>query len=380
VGLEPIFGGKIACQPTVRREKLGNVTSAKGDRRLQSNPVDPAGLVPLVEVWRGDRVESLHLGAVAVVDAAGTLVARAGDPALTTYLRSAAKPFQLLPLVECGAADHFGFGPQQLAVMAASHSGRAEHVETVRSILDRIGLPVSALQCGAHAPYDDDARTTLERGGEPFSALHNNCSGKHAGMLAYCVFNLESIENYLDHSHPLQQRIRTGLAELAGLGEGEVGIAIDGCSAPCFAMPLTAAARAFAQLTSTAGAGTSRQRALARIAAAMASHPDMVAGPGRFDTQVMALTRGHVVSKAGAEGYQCMALRQRSLGIAFKVADGQGSRTSGPIAIDVLDQLGALDDATEARDGLEPLREPAITNRRGLVVGRTRSVTPLEVI
>jgi L-asparaginase II len=345
---------------------------------LQSNLVDPAGLVPLVEVWRGDRVESLHLGAVAVVDAAGTLVARAGDPALTTYLRSAAKPFQLLPLIECGAADHFGFGPQQLAVMAASHSGRPEHVETVRSILDRIGLPISALQCGAHAPYDDDTRTALERRGEPFSALHNNCSGKHAGMLAYCVFHREPIDDYLDHAHPLQQRIHTGLAALAGLSQDEIGIAIDGCSAPCFAMPLNAAARAFAQLTSGDAGGTPRQQALARIAAAMASHPDMVAGPGRFDTQVMALTRGRVVSKAGAEGYQCMAVRPGSLGIAIKVADGQGSRTAGPIAIDVLHQLGALDDAAEAREGLAPLREPAITNRRGLVVGRTRSVTRLE--
>jgi L-asparaginase II len=343
-------------------------------------PLQPSSLAPLVAVWRGDRVESLHLGAVAVVDARGALVAQAGNPELTTYLRSSAKPFQLLPLVECDAADHFGFSDAELAVMAASHSGRREHVDAVRGILDRIGLPASALQCGAHAPYDDEARSMLRNNGTNPSELHNNCSGKHAGMLAWCRFNGEPIENYLDPAHPLQRRIRATLADLGGVPEARIGVAIDGCSAPCFAMPLAASAHAFARLSGSASSSDARTAALARIAHAMACHPVMVAGPGRLDTAIMQATRGRVVCKAGAEGYQGMALRDFGLGVAFKIADGQGNRASGPVAIDVLSQLGALDTLDDdAVAGLETFHIPELINRRGVCVGHTRPVVKLDL-
>jgi L-asparaginase II len=336
----------------------------------------PDALAPLLEVWRGDRVESLHLGAVAISDTRGNVVASAGDPNLVTYLRSTAKPFQLLPLIECGAADHFGFSDAELAVMAASHSGRDEHVATVAGILARIEVPAAALQCGAHAPYDVEARTALERSGSAPSTLHNNCSGKHAGMLAWCRYNDAPIENYLDSAHPLQMRIRHTLSALADLVPDRVDVAIDGCSAPCFAMPLAAAARAFAQL---AVDGEQAHAPLARIAAAMVRHPEMVGGPGRLDTEIMRRTGGRVVSKAGAECYQGLALRDLGLGVAFKIADGLGSRAVGPIAFELLEQLGALGSVdTAARDWLDSERSPVLTNRAGIRVGHLKPVVQLD--
>jgi L-asparaginase II len=335
------------------------------------------GIVPLVEVWRGRRVESVHEGAAAVVSADGRLVAHAGDPMMMAYLRSTAKPFQLLPLVESGAADHFKFTPRELAVMAASHSGRLEHVETVNAILARIGVDADALQCGAHAPYDDDARVALEHAGQQPTALHNNCSGKHAGMLAWCRYHDAPLADYLAPAHPLQRAIRKALAALADIDESAIELAIDGCSAPCFALPLAASARAFAQLTFPGDAGDAHAAAMARIGAAMALHADMVAGPGRFDTAIMQATAGRVVAKAGAEGYQGLALRDGALGVAIKIADGNG-RAAAPTAIAILEQLGVLDDLPPGiHTLLEALRAPVVTNRRNIEVGHIQPVVAL---
>ncbi len=305
-----------------------------------------AATAPLVALRRGALIESVHFGAIAVADAHGALVAHAGDACLVTYLRSTAKPFQLLPLVESGAADHFAFSDADLAVMAASHSGETAHVARVADILARIGLPVEALQCGAHPPYHDDTRQSMERSRTAPSALHNNCSGKHAGMLAWTVFHGAPIDSYLDEEHPLQQEIRRSLAQLGTVRTADVTCAIDGCSAPCFAMPLTAAATAFAQLAHAARPRPdprmdARAAALRRIAGAMARHPELVAGSNRFDTELMRATGGKVLSKAGAEGYQGLALIDAGLGVAIKIADGQG-RAAAPVAIAVLRQLNAL--------------------------------------
>ena len=221
---------------------------------------------------------------------------------LVSYLRSSAKPFQLLPLVESGAADRFGFTDAELAVMAGSHSGEPRHVAAVQSILNKIGLSEEALQCGVHAPFNADSAKALRAAGREPTALYNNCSGKHSGMLAQAVDRGLSTHDYLDPQHPVQITIRQRLAELGGITFDEIGVGVDGCSAPCFAMPLRAAALAFARLAEA------RESGLHRVARVMMDYPEMVAGEGRLDTDLMRAVPGRVVSKGGAEGYHGMGV------------------------------------------------------------------------
>jgi L-asparaginase II len=322
----------------------------------------------LVEVTRGGRVESEHHGALAVVDADGKLIAHVGDASLVSYLRSSAKPFQLLPLVESGAADRFAFTAAELAVMAGSHSGEPRHVTAVQSILSKIGLGEDALHCGSHVPFNADSARALRAAGREPAALYNNCSGKHSGMLAQAVDRGLSIHNYLDPQHPVQVTIRQRLAELSGMTFDEIGIGVDGCSAPCFAMPLRAAALAFARLADA------RDDGLNRVARVMIAHPEMVAGEGRLDTNLMRATPGRVVSKSGAEGYHGMGIIVKAgpaLGIALKIADGDGKRGAHPVVVEVLRQLGVLDDAALTK--LKSHHTWRITNHRGLEVGEVKT-------
>lgn len=345
------------------------------------------GVEPLVEVTRGSLVESIHYGALAVVDARGDLVAHAGDPRLKTYLRSSAKPFQLLPLVESGGAEHFGFSDRELAVMAASHAGEPRHVEAVQGILARIGLTEDALQCGAHWPSGAEAALGLYGSGRRPTPIHNNCSGKHAGMLAQAVYHRLSLADYLDPRHPVQLAIASTLAGLSDLDPGDIDMGIDGCSAPCFALPLQKCALAFARLADPSALPEPRRSAIRRIVSAMTAYPEMVAGEGAlepdlmrakrdgFDTALMHAAKGRVLSKGGAEGYQGLAVLPTGLGIAIKLMDGSGSRGGPPVALEVLRQLGALDQA--ALDELREYGAAILTNRRRLEVGQIRAVVKL---
>jgi L-asparaginase II len=322
----------------------------------------------LVEVTRGGRVESEHRGAIAVVDATGRSIAHAGDVGLVSYLRSSAKPFQLLPLVESGGADRFGFTDVELAVIAGSHSGEPRHVAAVQSILSKIGLSEDALQCGIHIPFNADSAKALRSAGREPSILHNNCSGKHAGMLAQAVDRGLSTHDYLDPQHPAQITIRQRLAELGGITFDEIGVGVDGCSAPCFAMPLRAAALAFARLAEA------REDGLRRVARAMLDHSEMVAGEGRIDTDVMRAVPDRLVSKAGAEGYHGLGLIRpdgSAWGVAIKIADGDGKRGGHPVIIEVLRQLGVLNNTALAQ--LQSYHPWPVTNHRGLAVGEVRA-------
>ena len=330
---------------------------------------------PLVEVTRSGCVESIHYGAVAVVDAQGRLVAHAGDPDLTTYLRSTAKPFQLLPLVESGGADHFGFTDEELAVMAASHSGEPRHVETVQGILDKIGLSEDALECGAHWPLSEASSRALRESGREPTPIANNCSGKHASMLAQAVHRGLSTHGYLDPQHPVQITIRGTLAEMCGLNPDAIGIGVDGCSAPSFALSLRACATAFARLADPSALPQPRQRAVNRIVSAMITFPEMVGGEGRLDTNLMRATGGRVLSKGGAEGYQGIAILKGKLGVALKIVDGNGQRGCGPVAIEALRQLDVLGDA--ALDELREQHGQVVKNHRGLNVGEVRPIFKL---
>ena len=321
----------------------------------------------LVEVTRGGRVESEHRGAIAVVDATGKLIAHAGDVQLVSYLRSSAKPFQLLPLIESGAADRFGFTDAELAIIAGSHSGEPRHVAAVQSILNKIGLPDSALQCGIHVPFNPDSAKALRAAGREPTVLYNNCSGKHAGMLAQAIDRGLSTTDYLDPQHPVQVAIRQRLAELGELPVDQINVGVDGCSAPCFAMPLHASALAFAKLANATSGS------LQRVAQVMMDYPEMVAGEGRLDTDLMRAVPKRVVSKGGAEGYHGMGVVMENgpaLGIAIKIGDGDGKRGGHPVVIEVLRQLGVLDEA--ALTTLQNYRAWKITNHRGLEVGEVR--------
>ncbi len=345
---------------------------------------------PVVEVMRGGIVESVHHGAVAVADALGNLVAWWGDPEAVTFLRSSAKPFQALPLVESGAADHFGLTPAHLAVICASHSGTDEHVQTVREAQGLCGVSESDLLCGVHPPLDPEtARRLRDKGLEPTPNRHN-CSGKHTGMLAMARFLQAPLEEYTHPHHPVQQRILAAFAEMCGVGPERVGVAIDGCSVPTFAVPLHAAATAYARLADPSRLPAGRAAACRRIFEAMASHPFLVGGPGRFDTDLMEAGAGRLVAKGGAEGYQGIALMPAAgggpaLGIAFKIADGdQAKRSERPlgqqagarVALAVLDDLGALDSAQ--RRMMEAYEVRRLTNWRGLDVGEVRPCLHLE--
>jgi L-asparaginase II len=327
--------------------------------------------VPLVQVTRGSQLEVVYRGAVAAVNARGQLIASAGDPNLTTFLRSSAKPFQLLPLVESGAADRFGFSDRELAVMAASHNGEEFHVQTVLGILTRLGLDVNALQCGTHPPSYPPAARALENAGQQPNALHNNCSGKHSSMLAQCLDRQLPIENYLDPQHPVQVTIKQTLAEMAGVSPDSIGLATDGCSVPAFAIPLAASALAFARLADPSQLSEPRRSALKRIASAMMAYPEMVGGTRRLDTDVMRTCKGRVVVKGGAEGYYGIGILPLGLGVALKMEDGDAGRGRNAVVIEVLRQLGALDD-----EGLAALGRYAAgltKNHRGLIVGQVQT-------
>lgn len=350
------------------------------------------GYQPVVEVVRGRVVESVHYGAVAVADAQGNLHAWWGDPETATFLRSSAKPFQALPLVESGAADRFGLTPAHLAVICASHSGTDEHLEMVRSVQALAGVREGDLLCGAHPPLDPETARRLRAGGEEPTPNRHNCSGKHTGMLALCQFLGLPLAGYTDPSHPVQERILHAFAEMCGISPEEIGVAIDGCSVPTFAIPLLSAATAYARLGDPSGLPPSRAAACRRIFASMASNPFLVAGPERFDTRLMEAGGGRVVAKGGAEGYHGIALApgvagpgSPALGIALKISDGDqgrpsdkppGQRAGARTVLAVLGELGALDASQRRR--LAEFEEGRLTNWRGLVVGEIRACLRLE--
>ncbi|MHB8193331.1 MAG: asparaginase [Bellilinea sp.] len=339
----------------------------------------------LVEVTRGPVIESVHVGALAVVDAAGQLIASAGDPYLITYLRSSSKPLQVLPLLEHGGADTFNLNDKEIALMCASHSGTDEHAETVTALQTKIGASESDLLCGVHAPMHQPTADAMLARGEPFTANRHNCSGKHTGFLASAILHKESKEDYINPEHPVQQMIIQTFAEMTGYPREKIAIGVDGCSAPVFAVPLYNAALGFARLCDPKDLPAARAAACRRVTRAMPAHPFMVAGPERFDTIAMQLGGGRFVAKGGAEGYQAIgilpgALGEGSpaLGIAFKIADGDLTGRARPmVSIEILRQLGLLSDADIAGP-LAHLAARPVTNWRDLKVGELSPAFKLD--
>jgi len=323
----------------------------------------------LVEVIRGSLLESEHRGRVAVIDADGNAVLRLGDVARPVFPRSAVKPLQALPLVETGAADRFGFGDEELALASASHAGEPAHVALVEHMLARAGLDAAALVCGAHPPIHAPSAQALARSGREPSALHNNCSGKHAGFLCVACAMEANPAGYADPAHPVQRAVKAAIEGIAGVALEDRSRAIDGCSVPTWALPLEKLAHGFARFGTGRGLDPHRAEAAARIRAACAANPYLVAGTGRFCTRVMAHFGGRVLVKGGAEGVLCGALPEAGLGIAVKCDDGT-ARAAEVVMATLISRLLALDDAD--RGALAPLVQPGLRNWNGVEVGVLR--------
>lgn len=321
----------------------------------------------LVDVSRGDMIESRHRGAVAVVDARGNVMAAWGDIERSVFARSAIKPLQALPLVESGAAESLEVSDEELALACASHGGEPEHVQTANSWLHRIGLRPDDLECGAHLPIYKPAAAALLRSGGALSALHNNCSGKHAGFLATAVHLRESTHGYSHADHPVQRRVRQTLEDMSGEKLADAPTGIDGCGIPVIGLSLRATAYAMARLGRPHDLSVERTRACERIVQAMATAPFMVAGSNRFCTEVMRVTGSDAIVKTGAEGFYTAALPIKGLGVALKIDDGAGRAAEVAMGA-VLRYLEILNDS--AIQSLAEQLEPPVQNWAGTPVGR----------
>jgi L-asparaginase II len=333
-----------------------------------SNPV-------LVEVTRGDRVESAHRGAVAVCDTDGRLLVEVGDVSRAVFPRSAVKAIQALPLVESGAADAYGYGDRELALACASHSGEPMHADLARSMLERAGLGVEALECGAHWPLSHDATIALARTGGSPTALHNNCSGKHSGFLCTCVHGKLDHHGYVGFDHPMQQMIREAMQDVTGAVHDAGNSAIDGCSIPTFAVPLTSLAHGFARMATGQGLEASRAQAAKRLLQACMAEPVLMSGTGAMDAKLIQAAPGRIFVKTGAEGVYCAALPELGLGIALKCDDGAGRAAESMIAA-TLAHLLAADAALSGE--FSRLARPDIPTRLGVPVGHIRPAGPLR--
>jgi L-asparaginase II len=277
----------------------------------------------LVEVLRGGVVESRHRGAAVIVDAAGQIVFAVGDVTRPVFPRSAVKPLQALALVAGGAADRFGFEAAEIALACGSHGGTPAHVAVALAMLTKCGSTAADLECGAHWPLDEAVTRDLAGRGEQPTALHNNCSGKHAGFITIARAREIDPTGYGQPDHPIMHDVTAVLGDLTATRIAEAPVGVDGCSIPAFALPLQALARGFARF---GGGGLPADLATAatRIRAAVASAPQMIAGEGRFDTEVAVYGGGNVLAKSGAEGVACATVAPLGLGLAVKIDDGAG--------------------------------------------------------
>lgn len=330
----------------------------------------------LVNVIRGGMVESRHRGDLVVVDSNGHLISSLGNPHTITFWRSAAKPFQAIPLVEEGGIEHFGLSEKELALITSSHSGEKEHTQAVIGILKKIGLTEEALDCGAAAPMNVAAAQNFLKNNQPFKPVHNACSGKHSGMLALCVLKGWPTAGYYHSDHPLQQETLKVIAEMTEVAPADIKIGIDGCGVPVFGLPISNMALAFARLSQPEGlAKEARVKALQRICRAMISYPFYVAGTNRLDTILMELTGGRLVAKLGAESVYCVGLVNEGMAFCLKIEDGN-YRALDPVVIKTLHNLGWLTEEEFAK--LQSRRRPPLKNHRGEVVGHLEASEALS--
>ncbi len=317
----------------------------------------------VVEALRGGIVESIHRVHVAVAHAEQGLIASAGNPAHLSFVRSSIKMFQVLPFVEAGGVERFQLSGEELALCTASHGGEPFHVAATRSILAKARVTDAALACGAHLPLHEPTANAMLCASEAPGRIHNNCSGKHAGMLAHCVQQQWVTNGYHKATHPMQQRVVSTLARWMRVDEGDIDSGVDGCGLPTFVMPLDAVATGCAKFAAAVASGDA---APAKIFNAMVAHPEFVAGTDRLDTDLMRVTGSKLFAKVGAEGFYTAAIPSMRLGVALKVEDGS-KRAAEPALLAVLHHIGAIDANNVA--SLSKHWNPQILNTRNEVVG-----------
>ena len=336
----------------------------------------------LVEALRGDALESAHRGAIAVIDAGGAVLAAIGDVQRPIFPRSAIKLMQALPLVESGAADKLGLAPEELAITCASHGGESLHTQVVARMLEKAGLDASALECGIHWPYHEDATRGLAAAGRLPNELHNNCSGKHGGFLCLaCVLSgggnpRQYARGYIAPEHPVMRAVTATIQAITDFDLATAPRGTDGCSIPTFGIPLRNLALGFARMGTGHGLRPGHARAAQRLREAVAMFPQMVAGTGRFDSRVMQRLGPRVFCKVGAEGVYCACLPERGSGIAIKIDDGNNARAAEVVMAAAIEALLPLsdDDAVFMR-GLSDVR---LKNWNGLPVGQLRATPSLR--
>ena len=329
-----------------------------------SNPV-------LVEVTRGSSVESVHRGSIIVSDAQGKIVWSCGDADRPVFPRSAVKAIQALPLLESGIADKLHLTDEEIALAVASHSGEPDHARIASQMLAKVGRDLSCLECGAHWPMGEAATRALAKTGATPTALHNNCSGKHAGFICLACGLDQDPAGYVTPQHNVQKQVTDALASMIGSGFDADACGTDGCSIPTYAVPLTALAKAFAQIGTGQGLGPDRAKAFTRIRKAVAAHPFMVAGTGRFDTDAMEIFGERLFCKTGAEGVYCASLPEQGLGVAIKCDDGAGRAAQVMMAL-VISKF--LPMSYEEQRRFHALAEPALVNWNKITVGHLRPV------
>ena len=322
---------------------------------------------PLVYSYRGSLRDLTFTGHAAVVNENGELLYFCGDPQKTVYMRSSAKPMQAMCVLESGAVDAYQLTQKELAVLCSSHSGEEFHIHTIRSILAKAGLYEDLLQCGVHAPLNEQAAKELEQRGEQPGQIHNNCSGKHTGMLITAKYLGESLEDYFKPEHPVQQRILHMIADLCNYAPEKIVLGTDGCGVPVHALPMQHAAWGVARMTRPQSLGD-RGPLAKRITDAMMAYPKMVSGTGRFDALLMEEFEGNIFSKAGADGYEIVGIKDKGWGIAVKADDGNTDIRS-MIVVEILRQLGYP--IQKNQEGFQKYRKKEVYNHKKELVGYT---------
>ncbi|WP_010269864.1 asparaginase [Paenibacillus senegalensis] len=331
----------------------------------------------LIQVLRGQLVESRHTAHLAIVNEAGRLLYECGDPHLLTFIRSSAKPLQALPVVETGAASRYRFGDRELALICSSHNGEPAQVQLVEEMLARIGLSAAALQCGVQKPAYKPAADELYRSSQSPGALHNTCSGKHGGMLALSQLLGADHQHYTNIEHPVQQIMLKTVAEMSGTDPASIPLGVDGCGVPVFGLHLTHLAYAYARWGRPERLSSTRAQACRSLIAAITAEPYYLAGSERYDTRLVEVTQGKVIGKMGAEGVFALTLPDKGWGLALKITDGS-ERALYPAVTEVLRQLGALNE-DQCRE-LSAYHQPLIKNKAGTVVGRIEAQAPIREV
>jgi len=327
---------------------------------------------PLAAITRSQYIESVHSGYVCVVDANGNIQFSLGDPNTRVYFRSAAKPIQVIPFLESGAAEAFGFSMQEIAIACASHTGQRMHQETIRKLLERLQLDEGQLHCGIMEPYNKKERERLIREGKKPSVLHNSCSGKHIAMMALALYRGYSLEDYEKKEHPVQQEILKAIAAFTDEDPKSIPLGIDGCGVPVFLLPIHKIALAYAYLMAwSTDDRHPHHMASQKVCEAMWEHPEMVAGEGEFCTELMRAAKGLMIGKIGAEAIYCVGVKNPPIGICVKIGDGS-ERALFPAVLHALKELRLLND--DVFDALQHWYQPVLYNHQGKAIGEIRPV------